>query len=216
MSLLHRLRTRLEVFRHARILRRDLRAGDDAHGRYLLGQMRESVGKMGYQPVSRIDRLVEALVAQGRPTPAIRVLGIGCRNGLELDALRRAGFVDVQGIDLVSTRPDIRVMDMHRLDFPDASFDVVFSSHSFEHAADPDRVAAEFLRVARPGALVVIEVPVGFTPNERDPNDFGSSAGVVARFSAGRPRVLHTEDLPAGHARNNEGTAVARVVFRVH
>jgi SAM-dependent methyltransferase len=59
-------------------------------------------------------------------------------------------------------RLDVRWMDARRLEFPDESFDVVFSLSSFEHFGLPQDVAAaarELGRVLRPGghAFVVTE-----------------------------------------------------------
>jgi SAM-dependent methyltransferase len=51
-------------------------------------------------------------------------------------------------------RLEVRWMDARRLEFPDASFDVVFSLSSFEHFGGPNDVAAasrELGRVLRPG-----------------------------------------------------------------
>jgi ubiquinone/menaquinone biosynthesis C-methylase UbiE len=51
-------------------------------------------------------------------------------------------------------RLEVRWMDARQLDFPDESFDVVFSLSSFEHFGMPDDIAAaarELGRVLRPG-----------------------------------------------------------------
>jgi SAM-dependent methyltransferase len=56
-------------------------------------------------------------------------------------------------------RLDVRYMDARALDFPDASFDVVFSLSSFEHFGYPRdirRAAREAGRVLRPGGHAVI------------------------------------------------------------
>lgn len=45
------------------------------------------------------------------------------------------------------------------LPFPDNSFDVVHTSHVFEHLEDPMKAANEALRVLKPGGLLFIEVP---------------------------------------------------------
>ena len=45
--------------------------------------------------------------------------------------------------------------DAHQLEFPDASFDLVYTRYVLEHVADPERVLREMRRVARPGARVV-------------------------------------------------------------
>ncbi|MDX6696690.1 MAG: hypothetical protein QOE65_87 [Solirubrobacteraceae bacterium] len=56
-------------------------------------------------------------------------------------------------------RLEVRHMDARRLDFPDESFDVVFSLSSIEHFGGPGdvaRAAAEMARAVRPGGCVLI------------------------------------------------------------
>jgi SAM-dependent methyltransferase len=56
-------------------------------------------------------------------------------------------------------RLEVRWMDARRLDFPDESFDVVFSLSSFEHFGMPEDIAAasrELGRVLRPGGHALI------------------------------------------------------------
>ena len=56
-------------------------------------------------------------------------------------------------------RLEVRWMDARRLDFPDESFDVVFSLSSFEHFGTPEDIAAasrELGRVLRPGGHAFI------------------------------------------------------------
>jgi SAM-dependent methyltransferase len=49
--------------------------------------------------------------------------------------------------------------DACRLPFPDHAFDIVISSECIEHTLDPAQALREILRVARPGAPVVVTVP---------------------------------------------------------
>lgn len=56
------------------------------------------------------------------------------------------------------------LQDARRIDFPDSSFDVVYSMSVLEHieGADGDSAAiSELLRVLRPGGLLVLSVPFG-------------------------------------------------------
>lgn len=50
-------------------------------------------------------------------------------------------------------------MDMHFLDFPDNSFDLVWSHHSLEHSFSPLFALREWLRVLRPGGYLAVTVP---------------------------------------------------------
>lgn len=47
------------------------------------------------------------------------------------------------------------VQDAHRLNYPDACFDIVFMSHVLHHCADPVRVISECWRVLTPGGTLL-------------------------------------------------------------
>jgi SAM-dependent methyltransferase len=49
--------------------------------------------------------------------------------------------------------------DMHFLDLPDASFDMVWSHHSLEHSFSPMLALYEWMRVLRPGGWLCVTVP---------------------------------------------------------
>jgi 2-polyprenyl-3-methyl-5-hydroxy-6-metoxy-1,4-benzoquinol methylase len=177
---------------------------------YLSLQRDRSERKKGYDSVARSGYLVEQLMRWLVANSAPSVLCVGARNRCELDCLQAAGVRDVVGIDLHSTDPRIRVMDMHHLEWPDDSFDAVFTSHSFEHAFDPARVASEIRRVLRPGGLVAIEVPTGYTPTGVDLWDFRAPQVVADYF---RPcQVLWTETGPQVDAAHQR---VFRLVLRM-
>jgi SAM-dependent methyltransferase len=52
------------------------------------------------------------------------------------------------------TNVDFAVADVHALDQPDASFDVVHAHQVLQHLADPVRALREMRRVCRPGGIV--------------------------------------------------------------
>jgi len=60
-----------------------------------------------------------------------------------------------------------------RLDFPDASFDAVFSSHCIEHSPDLGSTLAEVRRVLKPGGVFTIAVPFGWEENPEHPYFLG-------------------------------------------
>ncbi|MEA2426054.1 MAG: hypothetical protein QOH13_2464 [Thermoleophilaceae bacterium] len=83
-------------------------------------------------------------------------------------------------------RLEVRWMDARRLEFPDDSFDVVFSLSSFEHFGGPADVAAaarELGRVLRPGghAFVVTECFVHRHPLNAAPVDLAVKALTLGR-----------------------------------
>ncbi|GGE74265.1 SAM-dependent methyltransferase [Sphingomonas prati] len=55
----------------------------------------------------------------------------------------------------------IQVMDAEALDFPDAAFDVVVAQYVVTAVPNPERALDEFVRVVRPGGLIVIATRIG-------------------------------------------------------
>jgi 2-polyprenyl-3-methyl-5-hydroxy-6-metoxy-1,4-benzoquinol methylase len=183
-----------------------------SHEANLALQRERSVAKKNYDSMVRSGYLANRLGAalKQRGVQGAKVLCIGARNRCELDCLEGAGVAEAVGIDLHSTDPRIAVMDMHRLEFADESFDGVFSSHSLEHAMDPAQVAGEMQRVTKPGGLLMVEVPTGYTPTGVDLWDFRTVENVCALF--GRCECVWSEtgaQLDAAHQR------VIRVLLRV-
>jgi ubiquinone/menaquinone biosynthesis C-methylase UbiE len=110
------------------------------------------------------DQLVELL----DPPPGTRLLDVGCgRGALAVPAAARG--CTVTAIDraprmvklLAAEHPelDVRVMDAHHLDLPDASYDIVTCGFMIHIVPDPARVLAEMRRVVRPGGTVAFIVP---------------------------------------------------------
>jgi SAM-dependent methyltransferase len=180
---------------------------------YLAVQLRRTLSKRETDPgagaVALIDSVTNARARAGD------VLCVGCRNGLELDRFRARGFDRVVGIDLFSQRPDILVMDMHELSFPDESFDVVYASHSLEHSYDVDRVAREIVRVARDGAVVAAEVPVRVQASTADRIVFTGLDELRRIFEPHVGEELLAEEQLPHSPLNDQGTEIARLVFRL-
>jgi SAM-dependent methyltransferase len=206
---------RVADVRHRVGLRRLAATESSDYRDYLGVQLRRTLGKRANDPGIGVRVLIDEAIARGRPEPGSSVLCIGCRNGVELDEFRARGFDDVVGIDLFSQRPDIRVMDMHRMAFAEDSFDVIYASHALEHSYDLQRVVHEIERVGRDDAVVAVEVPVRVRASEADRIEF---AGVDHLREAFRARVreeLWAEEQPPRTATNEQGTDVARLVFRL-
>jgi SAM-dependent methyltransferase len=180
---------------------------------YLAVQLRRTLSKSETDPGIGAVTLINS-VADEQPDGG-SVLCVGCRNVLELDRFRARGFADVVGIDVFSQRADIKVMDMHEMTFADNSFDVVYCSHALEHSYDVDRVAGEIVRVARDGAVVGVEVPVRVQASAADRVVFSGLDELRASFA---PHIRHevlAEEQPPHSETNEQGTEIARLVFRV-
>lgn len=112
----------------------------------------------------RVARVAAALAR--RIGPASSLLDVGAGDGAMALALGRlTGAARVTGVDVL-VRPaaaiPIAAHDGATLPFPDASFEVVVLSDVLHHAADPDRVLREALRVA--SRLVAVKDHFRFGP----------------------------------------------------
>jgi 2-polyprenyl-3-methyl-5-hydroxy-6-metoxy-1,4-benzoquinol methylase len=111
----------------------------------------------------KLDLLVKA-GAKGR------LLEIGACTGLFLNEAKKRGF-EVEGIE--PSEGNCRIarqnynLNVHTgrvedFNFPEGSFDVVFSSHVFEHLLNPLAATRKIVSWLRPGGFIMIEVPNQF------------------------------------------------------
>jgi len=113
--------------------------------------------------LNRLRAAEIAKVAAHIPARA-HVLEIGAGTGQQALELKRLGF-DVAAIELKeSAYSGARVFpitdyDGAHIPFPDASFDVVFSSNALEHVRDLAGMHAEIKRVLKPDGLCVHVLP---------------------------------------------------------
>ena len=97
-------------------------------------------------------------------SPGTRILEIGAGTGKQAQELAARGFA-VEAIELASsTYAEARVFpitdfDGRHIPFPDASFDIVFSSNVLEHVPDLPQMHREIRRVLRPVGYAVHVVP---------------------------------------------------------
>lgn len=118
--------------------------------------------------VEEIRRFEAGQVAARIPAGA-RVLEIGAGAGWQARELAASGF-QVEAIDLGSNplrgelQWPVREYDGRTIPFPDASFDVVFSSNVLEHVVAVEELQGEILRVLKPGGMAVHILP---TPSWR-------------------------------------------------
>src|SRR5947208_5328133 len=115
-------------------------------------------------PFLRQLRAVEIELIVAHFPAGERVLEIGAGTGQQAIALRERGF-QVEAIEVPDSNYNqhqvfpITAYDGRHIPFPDASFDVVFSSNVLEHVRDLPALEAEIKRVLRPGGFCVHVMP---------------------------------------------------------
>jgi SAM-dependent methyltransferase len=193
--------------------RRSLQRTDAEFDVYLREQLEETLlkrrlfGRLRFDVIPLVDMLRSKHDFTGQS-----VLCVGCRDDDELRYFRKQGAGGVVGIDLYRAAPGVLTMDMHDLKFGDGSFDVVYSRHSFEHSYDKRKAAREFIRVLKPGGVVVIEVP-GKHKGGGDYTVFTKTGDVLEAFEPHVGEMLWEE-----YSRKEENTDkldIIRVMFRV-
>jgi len=102
-------------------------------------------------------------------TRGLRVLEIGCGMGTDGAQFAKAGAI-YTGIDLTDAavelarkrfqvsglKGEFHVADAERLDFPDASFDLVYSHGVLHHTPDIEAAVREIHRVLKPGGRAMV------------------------------------------------------------
>jgi SAM-dependent methyltransferase len=100
----------------------------------------------------------------GHLTPGARILEIGGGTGYQARRLQEAGFevasIDVAGCTCPGTREfPVQEYDGRYFPFPDASFDIVFSSNVLEHIPDLAQTHREMRRVLKLGGYCLHVLP---------------------------------------------------------
>ena len=127
----------------------------------------------------------------------LRVLEVGCGLGTDGARFARAGAI-YTGVDLTEAAVSLarrrfeleglpgefRVSDAERLDFPDESFDLVYSHGVLHHTPDTARAVREIHRVLRPGGRAVVML------YHRDSYNYRINIRLLRRLGA---RFLRTE-----------------------
>jgi len=101
------------------------------------------------------------------PSPAPRILDIGCATGSILLKLRDKGWETV-GVEIGSNQAeygrrkrnlDIRSLPLKENNFSSSSFNVVLASHLIEHINDPASLVREVHRILIPGGRFFLTTP---------------------------------------------------------
>jgi len=130
---------------------------------------------------ARYDECVRLLRHEAGGLDGLRVLDVGCGDGVLTWKLHQAGAraygADLSDIAIRFARQqhahhksdaEFFVASCYDLPFPNGYFDAVISSEVIEHVQDPRKLLSEVSRVLKPGGVAVISTPVRFTERPMD------------------------------------------------
>jgi len=86
------------------------------------------------------------------------ILCLGARTGAEVKAFRKLGFFSI-GIDLAFPKnsPYVVYGDFHNLDFPENSFDLIYSN-TLDHVYNHEKFIKEVLRVLKKNGKMLFDI----------------------------------------------------------
>lgn len=125
-----------------------------------------------------------------------KVLSIGPRTEAELMTIRSMGFKwkNIKAVDLHTYSNLIHLGDMHKLEFPDNSFDLIISGWTLRYSNNIKKALSEILRVCKPGGLVSI----GFTypkKNEESPESKTNKTDENILYSTNQLKEFFIENI---------------------
>ncbi|MEU6863287.1 methyltransferase domain-containing protein [Streptomyces sp. NPDC046876] len=148
---------------------------------YLVGELRPgmSVLDVGCGPGTITADLAQLVAPGGRVTAVDAAQDV-----LE----QAAAYVEERGLERAVT---FAAADVHALDFPDDSFDVVHAHQVLQHVGDPVQALREMRRVCRPGGIVAVRdadyAAMTWYPAEPGLEEWLSLYRRVARANGGEP-----------------------------
>jgi SAM-dependent methyltransferase len=146
----------------------------------------------------------------------MKVLTVGPRTEAEILNLIGSGFraENIRGLDLLSYSPFVDIGDMHAMPYDDDSFDVVILGWVLGYSRDNATVAREVLRVARPGAFVLIGCQYNPQTNEelnraqaikKEPTRYQHTDDMIRLFDGHIRSILFRHDVhPTMRHRNGD------------
>jgi SAM-dependent methyltransferase len=148
---------RIRFLFYARLLRR-VRIHEDE--RAVLGNDYSIARVLRGRATDRILKLLRPLTAIDKLTAESKILSIGCRFEGDLLYLVGYGFPpeNVRGMDMISYSPWIDVGNMHKMDYPDDTWDATVLGWVLSYSDNPAHAAQELMRVTRDGGIIAIGV----------------------------------------------------------
>ena len=129
------------------------------------------------------------------PQPQDKILEIGCGRGYTTQKVQHIA-PQTFGIDLNTkaiqngVAQNLRVMNAESLEFPDNTFDKIYSFHTIEHIPNVAKALSEMARVVKPGGKIMLVYPA-----EPIRGMFSMFAAAVLLRNPFRSREIHLHKL---------------------
>lgn len=110
------------------------------------------------------DALIHSI---DRKPKTVKVLDFGCGSGIFVQELAEARYHSY-GVDIseeaikfgkLQGRKNLEVLDSHKVNFPDNTFDAVVTLDVLEHLEDEEWALKEMERILKPGGVLIVMVP---------------------------------------------------------
>ena len=128
--------------------------------------------ELAYRSVEHnVDDRIAKIREFGLDNTSMRVLDLGCGDGIDLDAFCSLGYSDVYGIDLSANllkaldekgkggEYAVLNSDVYAIALQSGSVDLVYGNNVLHHFLELERAIAEIRRVLRTGGLVCFAEP---------------------------------------------------------
>ena len=143
-------------------------------GAYHWQQISQNLFKYNAYVAARYFQVVK-LIPQSRP---IRILDIGCGDGVLLSLISQNTLAKLSGIDqdlkslqIAKTKVKAKFAkaSAYKLPFTKNSFNLVIASEVIEHLKTPEKMLKEIKRVLKPKGKVIITTPIKLFDKPEDP-----------------------------------------------
>jgi len=124
----------------------------------------------------------------------VRILCIGSRYGIEVEAFKQLGYTNIKAIDIYPRSKLVMKADMHELPFSNDSFDFIYTHHSLDHALYPNKAIDEMYRVSINNAIWTHTIPFDDYGKE-EAIDFDSSKEIVDFFEKYTKEILYEQEV---------------------
>ena len=88
------------------------------------------------------------------------IIDVGCGNGYLLKKLKKQGYTNLSGLDIISDFSDDAITlytgNIDALPFPDAYFDTVLCNHTLEHVLNLPKAISEIKRIAKKQIIITL------------------------------------------------------------